>query len=314
MLSKYESSGNWLILIPIQQSIKTKIELKGLELKKWNVKINRGILTGLNDAFIIDEQTRNSLIIQDPNSAEIIRPILRGRDIKRYKYEFGNLYVILASYESYKFIPEKYPAIYNHLLMFETPLKSRGQCRYTSSGKTNTTKDYPGQHHWLELDNNPGPDYLNDFIKHKIVWAELARTGNSFVYDSSGYFTIAGSFILTLPSDYSSEKHYKYLVSLLNNPVTLFYLEFVYSKLDNTGWQWKKDPIEKIPLPKLSIDSVENIIVSYDELIKTNTLENLVSHNINVFNLFDLTNDEIEYIYRKLGVFSDELELFLAKI
>ena len=79
----FTTSDSWVILNPIEQSIKRKIEAVGTPLKDWDIKINRGILTGCNEAFIIDEEKRQELIAQDPRSAEIIRPILRGRDIKR---------------------------------------------------------------------------------------------------------------------------------------------------------------------------------------------------------------------------------------
>ena len=90
----YQKDESWTILSPIEQSIKQKIESVGTPLKDWNIKINRGILTGFNEAFIISGEKRDELIAQDPNSAEIIRPILRGRDIKKYNYEFANLYLI----------------------------------------------------------------------------------------------------------------------------------------------------------------------------------------------------------------------------
>ena len=85
---------NWLILNKTELSIKSKIEAIGVPLSDWNLTINFGIKTGYNDAFIIDENTKNRLIEEDPKSAEIIRPILRGKDIKKYSYEFKNLYII----------------------------------------------------------------------------------------------------------------------------------------------------------------------------------------------------------------------------
>ena len=79
---------------PIEQKIKEKIEAIGTPLKDWDVSINYGIKTGYNEAFIIDGKKKDELIAEDPKSAEIIRPILRGRDIKRYSYEFADLYLI----------------------------------------------------------------------------------------------------------------------------------------------------------------------------------------------------------------------------
>ncbi len=79
------TEGSWVILSPIEQKIKEKIEKIGTPLKDWDIKINYGIKTGYNEAFIIDAETKDKLIKQDPRSAEIIRPILRGRDIKNIK-------------------------------------------------------------------------------------------------------------------------------------------------------------------------------------------------------------------------------------
>ncbi|WP_191968016.1 hypothetical protein [Rhizosphaericola mali] len=97
----------------IEQQIKTKIEKVGTPLKDWDISINYGIKTGLNDAFIIDGSKRKELIEQDPKCEEIIRPILRGRDIKRYGYDYADKYVICARLETD--IPSNYPAIYRHL-------------------------------------------------------------------------------------------------------------------------------------------------------------------------------------------------------
>ena len=126
----FTNSENWVILNPIELSIKKKIEQYGTKLQDWDLSINRGILTGYNDAFIIDEATKNSLITADPKSAELIRPILRGKDIKRYTYNFANLWLIYipwhfplhndpnikgASVKAEEEFKKQYPAIYSYL-------------------------------------------------------------------------------------------------------------------------------------------------------------------------------------------------------
>ena len=105
----------WVILSKIEQSIKEKIEKYGVPLKDWDIDINYGIKTGCNEAFIIDEAKRAELIQKDPKSAEIIRPILRGRDIKKYGYEFANLYLI-CTFPSKHYNIEQYPAIKDWLI------------------------------------------------------------------------------------------------------------------------------------------------------------------------------------------------------
>ncbi|MBR6125661.1 type II restriction endonuclease, partial [Candidatus Saccharibacteria bacterium] len=121
--TNFAGCKNWVVLNPIEQSIKTKIEKVGTPLKNWNISIYRGILTGCNDAFIIDEQKRNEILEccktedEKKRTAELIRPILRGRDIKRYGYDWANLYLI-ATFPSRHYDIEDFPAIKEYLLSF----------------------------------------------------------------------------------------------------------------------------------------------------------------------------------------------------
>jgi hypothetical protein len=117
-ICKFSDKESWTILSPIEQSIKRKIEAVGTPLKDWDINIYRGILTGYNEAFIIDGATKAKLIKEDAKSAEIIRPILRGRDIKRYGYEFADLYLI-ATFPSLKIDIEKYPAVKSIYFLLE---------------------------------------------------------------------------------------------------------------------------------------------------------------------------------------------------
>jgi hypothetical protein len=131
-----------VVLSPIEQRIKAKIEAAGTPLKDWDINIYRGILTGYNDAFIISGEKRKELIEQDPKSEEIIRPILRGRNIKRYGYEFADLYLLFvpwhfplqndnsiqgASEKAEKEFEKQYPAIYYHLLKYKKELSARNK-------------------------------------------------------------------------------------------------------------------------------------------------------------------------------------------
>ena len=106
-----------MILQPLEKSIQQKMQTKGLPLSKWDLSINYGIKTGCNDAFIISTEKKDELIAADPKSAEIIRPILRGRDIKRYSYSFADLWLI-ATFPSRHYNIDNYPAIKNHLLSY----------------------------------------------------------------------------------------------------------------------------------------------------------------------------------------------------
>ena len=117
----FSDSNSWVILSPIEQCIRHKIESIGTPLKDWDINIYRGVLTGYNDAFIISTEKRNEILAncrtegERQKTAELIRPILRGRDIKRYEYEWADLWII-ATFPSRHYDIESYPAVKNYLL------------------------------------------------------------------------------------------------------------------------------------------------------------------------------------------------------
>jgi hypothetical protein len=129
-VNNFSISKSWSILSNIEQRIKGKIEEIGVPLKDWNIQINYGIKTGLNEAFIISGEKKNELIAEDPKSAEIIRPILRGRDIKRYGYDFADLWLInthngVVNNGIPRVDVNNYPAIKNHLDNYFPELQKR---------------------------------------------------------------------------------------------------------------------------------------------------------------------------------------------
>jgi len=175
-------------------NLKAKIEKIGTPLKEWDVKIYRGVITGFNEAFIIDTETKEKICKEDPKSAEILKPILRGRDIGRYYYKWAGLWVIVAKFNFYK-EAHLYSSVVNHLSKYEKELKNRGQCRYTRNGKSQNS-DYKGQHHWLELDNNPHDNYLAEFEKEKVVWTPV-NSQYSFTIIPPGYYFNNSIFMIT---------------------------------------------------------------------------------------------------------------------
>ncbi|GAG88092.1 unnamed protein product, partial [marine sediment metagenome] len=117
------------VIVPMEQAlVKKRIEAMGTPLKDWDVSIYRGVLTGFNEAFIIDGAKKDELVAADPKNAEIIKPVLRGRDIKRYKAEFADLWLI-NSHNGYGTTPrvniDDYPAIKKHLYRYYNKLKKR---------------------------------------------------------------------------------------------------------------------------------------------------------------------------------------------
>ena len=183
----YPSKDAWIILSDIEASILKKMNTVGTPLKDWDISINRGVLTGFNEAFIIDGATKEALIKEDKKSAEIIKPILRGRDIKRYSYEFADMWLIFipwhfslhkddsiqgSSEKAEKAFQKEYSAIYNHLLKYKKQLSNRN--------KAETGIRYE----WYAL-QRCAATYYEDFEKPKIVWQRITDK-NKFILSPKG--------------------------------------------------------------------------------------------------------------------------------
>ena len=266
----FSSDESWVILSEIEQRIKAKIEAIGTPLKEWNISINYGIKTGFNDAFIINGEKRAELIAQDPKSAEIIRPILRGRDIKRYGYEFADLYII-TTFPSLKIDIELYPAVKQHLLSF-------GYDRLKQTGEKGARKKTNNK--WFETQDSIG--YWEDFYKQKIVWLELTDKPK-FTIDMKDHFSLAGTFLLT--TDFGIYT----ILATLNSKL----IEWLFDGMCNSSGtgtnQWKKFVVERIPIPKTSIDKEEEI----KQLIQSN---NFIEADKFIYELYNLDNEEISFI------------------
>ncbi|MGK9475369.1 Eco57I restriction-modification methylase domain-containing protein [Melioribacter sp. OK-6-Me] len=296
----------WFIGNSAEQRLKEKIERKGKPLRDWDVNIYRGIVTGLNEAFIITTEKRNEILDNCKDVAErerteaIIKPILRGRDIKRYYYEWAGLWVIIAKYNSYKIIPNEYPAIYNHLKKFEIQLKDRGQCRYSRNEKQKN-QDFPGQHHWLELDNNPNDEYLGKFEKEKVVWKRIGSVIR-FSYDNKSMYTIDSNVIMT-------GKNIKFLCGYLNSRLSIKQLLENSPKTGTGDVIISVQALEPHKIPSITASNqpiVSQIEALVDKILQAkkanpNTDTTAWEREIDqlVYRLYDLTEEEIKIIEKK---------------
>ena len=172
---EFSNSDSWVILSPIEQSIKRKIEAVGTPLKDWDIQINYGIKTGYNDAFIINTEKRDEILSncqsedERTRTAELIRPILRGRDIKRYGYNWTGLYLI-ATFPSRHYDIEKYPAVKNYLLGFGIErLEQTGKSHIVNGEKIKARKKTNNK--WFETQDSIS--YWEDFSKPKILWKRV---------------------------------------------------------------------------------------------------------------------------------------------
>ncbi len=233
----FKTDESWVILSPIEQRIKAKIEAVGTPLKDWDINIYRGVLTGCNEAFIIDGATKKELIRQDPKSAEIIRPILRGRDIKRYGYEFADLWLI----NTHNGIKEKglkpvninkYPAVKKHLDKYYPELKKRQDKGDTPYNLRNCA-------------------YMEDFSKQKIVWARLMRISKN-APDDFPRFSLVDDKAYPLDSlCFFTGKNLSYLQAVLNSELAKYWFFNNIAILDNGGMQMRQQYVEAFPVPKV---------------------------------------------------------------
>ena len=282
----FNTEAAWIISSDIETNIRRKIEKIGTPLKDWDIQINYGIKTGCNEAFIISGEKRAELINADPKSAEIIRPILRGRDIKRYGYEFKNLYCIITKFGSHKILNEQYPAVFNHLNNFKEKLENRGQCQYSRIGKI-TNNDYKGQHHWLELDNNPSDKYLDLFLEQNIVWQRITHE-NTFCVTKNGYCILDSMAFINC-----SNSIINYLLGILNSSLAYFYFKSITTSYGDTGFRLSNQFVELFPVPKKKSDDI-NILVN--DIIKdyNNYLQNEIEQQVS--DIYNLNRNEIKYI------------------
>lgn len=280
-------------------ALKKKIETLGTPLKEWDISIHYGIKTGRDPIFLIDSKTREAILgdcktkEEREKTEKIIQKILRGKDIKKFSYKWKDKWII-GTFPSYKMDIRQYPALQSYLSNFLPEIEQNGKegCRK----KTNNQ--------WFETQDNIA--YYENFYKEKLIWAELARKGNAFVVDRNGYFPLAGTFSMIL---HDSTQSLYYLNAVLNNPIALFYLDQTYSKLDKTGWQWKKAPVEKIPIPKITesnkptadkiIALVEEILKAKEQNPQANTSAQEREIDNLVYTLYSLTPEEIAIIEGK---------------
>ncbi len=288
---KFETSDSWTILSPIEQQIRRKIEQAGIPLKEWNVNIYRGILTGFNEAFIISSEKKNELIAADPKSAEIIRPILRGRDIKRYNYSFADLWLI-ATFPSKKYCIDDYPAVRDYLL-------SIGKERLEQTGKTHIINGTPVKarkktnNKWFETQDSIS--YWNDFSKPKIIWGNLCLA-SQFAYTEEEYFINAPSPMIVPGS--------KYLVAILNSKVADWYIRQLGVTRNGGYFEYKPMFVEKLPVPRVTPEIETEISELVDGIIagkKTNSevkqLEDKIDTIVN--GIYGISEDEFTYICSK---------------
>ena len=287
-LCDFSTSESWVILSPIEQSIKRKIEAVGTPLKDWDIQINYGIKTGCNEAFIITTEKRNEILANCQTEEErartgnIIKPIIRGRDIKRYGYEWAGLWLIYipwhfpyqfdesiqgASEKAESAFKEQYATVYAHLLQYKEQLSSRNKA------ETGIRYEWYAMQRW-------GAKYWQDFLKPKIIWKRVGSILR-FGYNDNGALGLDSTCFAT-------GKQIEYLCCVLNSPMGHYLLKD--SPKTGTGdLLISVQAVEPIKVPL--INEEENS--KFKNLFKTYQ-ENEI--NREVYELYNLSEEEIKFI------------------
>ena len=281
-ISNFNTSDSWVILSQIEQSIRRKIEAVGKPLKDWDIQIYRGVLTGYNEAFIISTEKREEILAncldedERERTAAIIRPILRGRDIKRYGYNWADLWLINTHNGVKGAIPRidinDYPAIKQHLDTYWDSISVRADKGDTPYNLRNCA-------------------YLEDLNRPKIVWGEISDR-SKFAYDFNGIYSPEATSFLMVGDDLP------YLLCVLNSPLA----EWFFSKIGTTTGvgtiRWKKYTIQELLIPKASdstINTIRNDVESYiNGSISIQRLAEVSNHKI--YEIIGLSTEEIEYV------------------
>ena len=271
-----DGEAPWSILSRVEESVMDKMRENGIPLGEWDVRINYGVKTGYNKAFIIDDATRQALIAEDPNSEQIIKPILRGRDIERYRAKWAGLWLI-ATHNGYGAASaigvNDYPAIKDYLDWFYPQLERRQDKGSTPYNLRNCV-------------------YYDEFAKEKLFWMDLTERGR-FAYDNSEMFAANTVYMITGAST-------KFLCAVLNSKLVTWLMResAVTSGMGVT--RWFRVSVEKIPVPKVDVTKqrpfihlVDTIIEAKDADTDTDTSDLEEEIDWLVYELYGLTDEEI---------------------
>ena len=285
-ISTNVTTNTWFIGSRDEAALKEKIERIGTPLKEWDISINYGIKTGYNDAFIIDSETKEALISSNPNSAEILKPVLCGRHVQRYQARWAGLWLI-NTHNGYGGLPpiniENYPAVKQYL-----------------------DKHYP----WLEKRRDQGITpynlrncaYHEEFEQDKIIYPETMRQAKSHKREFPRFCLDLGKTFLTDKTAFIMVgKDLHYLAALLNSKLAKFFIPLYVYSWDDSGYLLQKIFVEQFPIPKISANEKGSFIKLVDEIIArrekgedTTSLETEVDHL--VYAAYELTDLEIDIV------------------
>ena len=284
----------WSVLSITEHGILDKMRAKGTPLKEWDVSIYRGATTGYNNAFIVDSKTREALVSADPKSAEIIKPVLRGKDIQRFRSRWAGQWLITI-FPARQLDIEDFPAVKRHLLNFgKEKLEQSGRVLPDGSKARKKTS-----HSWFELQDATA--YHKEFSKEKLIWMDLTEHGR-FTYDDTGMYCLNTTFMMTGES-------IKYLCAVLNSKAITWFMQNTALNSGMGVTRWIGYTVERIPIPKVSLTQ-EQPFVQLVDLIpekkdadqKADTVDFEEELDRLVYELYGLTDEEVSTLEEGLSL------------
>ena len=288
-LCSFTSSDSWVILSEIEQSIKRKIEAVGTPLKDWDINIYRGVLTGYNEAFIISTEKRDEILAncrtedERKRTEELIRPILRGRDIKRYGYEWAGLWLINTHNGVKGVMPrikiEDYPAVKQHLDQYWDKIKKRADQGDTPYNLRNCA-------------------YVEDFFKPKVVYMEI-QTDNPnegypfpcFSYDNRNSVALNTAYIMC-----SNSVDVRYILGILNSTVGRMIARLYVTQLQERQYRMLAQYISKFPIAKSTSKIQDEVITRVQKCLDSNSTLDEEDINRIVYQIYGFESSEIDHI------------------
>lgn len=299
---KETSDEGWVILNKEDFLIKIEIERNGTQLRNWDLEMQFGLKTGFNEPFFIDEKKRQELINEDSKSKEIIKPLLRGRDIKKFAFNFANEYILFTHNGVKKNdkkdrteieqinVEKDYPAIYKHLLQYKDENSPLAVRNIDGTFKTLMNRADQGSH-WSNLRDCA---FIELFEKPKLIWLGISDKP-AFAYDVKHY--------ITAPANFLAGENLKYLLLFLNSKLIEWYLDKITSSTGQGTNQWKKIYVEQLPIPKLidlQLQHKFEVIADYLIFLNDNTQPNInpYADNVSISPVFeDVANMMVYEMY-----------------
>jgi len=299
------SNNGWILGDEKVLSLKEKIEKVGRPLRAWNVKIYRGIITGYNEAFIIDTETRNRILAnckdeeERKRTEEIIKPILRGRDIERYRYKWAGLWLIYA-YQGIDI--KKYPTLLTYLSQFKEQLKERtGGARWDKT----KTKILSIPYKWYELQ----VDYYaikEEFEKEKIVFNKTTKGDYAFAYDFQKCFVNQSTYIMV-----SERYNQKLLLGILNSQLFRFAYREFYSGGGIEG-EITIFTLENFPLPSITKENqhlADQIVQKVDQILSLTQSSDFETCQEKQQKVKELEREIDQLLYKLYGLTEEEIRV-----